>query len=265
MPEGHTIHRIARRHAELFVGAPVQAWSPQGRFTAGSARLDGRVLEAVEARGKHLFHHWEGRTTLHVHLGLIGSFRTHPAPAPDPPTTARLALANGSGAAHLVGPMTCELVDRAAVAGIVGHLGPDPLRRQDRSAEFVRRVTDYGGPIGAALLDQKVVAGIGNVYRSEILFLCRIAPERPAGSLQPEEAGAIWTAARTQLLQGVRLGRIVTVEPRDVGAARVAELPDGLRLYVYKREHRPCLRCRTHITGTQMGGRRVWWCPACQR
>lgn len=264
MPEGHTIHRIAGCHRHLFAGGPVEASSPQGRFAAGAGRLDGRVLEEVDAHGKHLLYHFEGRRSLHVHLGLVGEFRTYDAPAPPPRPAVRLVLANPRGAAHLSGPMTCELVDRSAADDITGGLGPDPLRRGTRVERFARRLEGDRRPIGAVLADQGVVAGIGNVYRAEILFLCGIDPATPAAGLSPDGVRSLWDTARRLMRRGVEDGRIVTVDPREVGAARRAELPDGLRLYAYHREHRPCLRCRTPIRSTEMGGRRVWWCPTCQ-
>jgi endonuclease-8 len=264
MPEGHTIHRIAQRHQGLFVGRPVDVSSPQGRFATGASRLDGRVLEEVQAHGKHLLYHWEGRDTLHVHLGLVGKFRTHGAPVPAPSPATRLVLANDDGAAYLSGPMRCALVDRTAVEAIVGRLGPDPLRPGTRITEFARRLEGNTRPIGAVLLDQEVIAGIGNVYRSEVLFLCGIDPATPATSLDDGEVRALWTRARRELRNGFDDGRIITVHPRDVGAARRSQLPKALQRYVYKREHRPCLRCRTPIASIEMAGRRVWWCPTCQ-
>ena len=264
VPEGHTIHRIASRQSDAFAGAPVRARSPQGRFSAGASHLDGRVLEAVDAFGKHLIYSWEGRLTLHVHLGLIGKFRTYPAPAPQPSAATRLVLENADASAFLTGPMKCELIDRSAVDEIVGRLGPDPLRTGTRHERFTNRIATQNRPIGAVLLDQSVIAGIGNVYRSEILFLCGIRPDRSAADLSREEAVAVWAMARDELRKGLADGRIITVRPRDVGAARRAQLPDALQRYVYRREHKPCLRCRTPIRSMEVAGRRIWWCPSCQ-
>jgi endonuclease-8/formamidopyrimidine-DNA glycosylase len=264
MPEGHTIHRIASDHRRLFAGGTVRARSPQGRFDAGARRLDGANLEGVDAHGKHLLYRFERDVTLHVHLGLVGSFRTHDAPAPTPSPATRLVLENDAGAAYLSGPMSCRLLDPREAAGIVQGLGPDPLGPGTRSTRFVEALAGDNRPIGTVLLDQGVVAGIGNVYRSEILFLEGIDPRRAASSLTPDEAVRIWSRAKEQLRRGVEDGRIITVDPKDVGAARRKDLPKQLRVYTYKRDHRPCLRCRTPITSTEMAGRRVWWCPTCQ-
>ncbi|HUH08338.1 MAG TPA: DNA-formamidopyrimidine glycosylase family protein, partial [Egibacteraceae bacterium] len=110
MPEGHTIHGLARAHRAVFAGRVVRLQSPQGRFAAGAAELDGRVLKDVQAYGKHLFHRWEGDAVLHIHLGLIGMFRQRDADTPPPPS-ARLRLAAAGHAADLSGPMVCELID----------------------------------------------------------------------------------------------------------------------------------------------------------
>ena len=118
--------------------------------------------------------------------------------------------------------------------------------------------------MGAVLLDQKVIAGVGNVYRSEILFLCRINPATAPYDLGGDEIAGLWTTAREELRHGLADQAIITVRPRDVGASRRANLPPQLRVYTYKRERRPCLRCRTPIAATEMAKRMVWWCPSCQ-
>lgn len=264
MPEGHTIHRIARRHLDLFAGDAISARSPQGRFDAGARQIDGSTLESVQAHGKHLLYRFRRGPILHVHLGLVGKFFTHRAPVPEPSAATRLVLENDRGAAYLTGPMVCRLVDEHEARQVAGTLGPDPLQAGTRKTGFVASLESDHRPIGAVLLDQSVIAGIGNVYRSEVLFLTGIRPDRRADRLTSEEASAIWTTARGQLRNGLEDGRIVTVSPRDVGAARRQDLPDRLRLYAYKRDHKPCLRCRTPITSTEMAGRRIWWCPTCQ-
>jgi endonuclease-8 len=270
VPEGHTIHRIARSHRRHFAGRRVAASSPQGRFAAEADILDGRVLEGVDAVGKHLFYRWSDAPSMHVHLGLIGRFRTFRGPAlPDPTPQTRLVLAADGAAAHLSGPMTCRLIDPEDRDGVVAGLGSDPLAPDAlRSARPVRRFAEaLAGrriPVAAALLDQGVIAGIGNVYRSEILFLCGVHPLRPAGSITDSEAAEMWATAVHQLRHGVRLGRIVTVEPAEVGARSRRSIPGELRLYVYKRAGEPCRRCGTLITGGPAGGRTVWWCPSCQ-
>ena len=263
MPEGHTIHREARLQRAGLGPGPISASSPQGRFHAGAQRIDGRRIEAIDAVGKHLLYRFEGRRFLHVHLGLVGRFVMHTADPPPPSPNTRLSLV-GDATVYLTGPAMCELLDPLQVRRLVERLGPDPLDPEvdaDRCSEaLARRAT----PIGATILDQSVIAGIGNVYRSELLFLTGIHPDRPAAELSPPEREALWKLSVDLLAEGERTGRIVTVAPREVGATRRSELPKELRLYVYKRWHQPCRRCGTEITRWELGGRLIWACPSCQ-
>ncbi len=264
MPEGHTIHRIARRHRELFAGAPVRAWSPQGRFAGGAAEIDGDVLVGVDAHGKHLFYRFGEDKLLHVHLGLIGSFRTFTDDAPPPTPGTRLALENETAAAYLSGPMHCRMLNQMGMDEITDKLGPDLLRSSRDRKTFAASLRRRRVPICVALLDQGVVAGIGNVYRSEILFLCGIHPSTQAGALSDADVGCIWATIRTQLRRGVALGRIITVNLKDVGVRSRSLLDDDEQRYVYHREGLPCHRCGTEIRRMTIGGRSVWWCSVCQ-
>ena len=110
MPEGHTLHRLARRHRALFGGRPVAVSSPQGRFTAGAAAIDGMVLKRAEAHGKHLFHHYAPDRVVHVHLGLYGTFDEAPAPVPEPRGQVRMRMVGESAYADLRGATACELL-----------------------------------------------------------------------------------------------------------------------------------------------------------
>jgi endonuclease-8 len=261
MPEGHTIHGLARRHRKLFSGTQVRAGSPQGRFADEASVLDGQVLVSTEARGKHLFYGFEDGEVLHVHLGLIGVFRTFTEDPPEPTPATRLAINNETATAYLSGPMTCELIDRGAQKRIIAGLGPDPLHNRTDAAGIVAALSRRSIPIGAALLDQSIISGLGNVYRSELLFICGIDPRREARSLNETEVEGIWEAAKEQLRIGIRAGRIVTVDPADLGAANRGMLGPDDRLYVYHRDELPCRRCGTTIRKTAMGGRAVWFCP----
>ncbi len=264
MPEGHTIHRHARLQRRALAGAPVRAWSPQGRFTEGAARIDGHRLEDIEAVGKHLLYRWEGAQTLHVHLGLFGKYKTFHDDPPPPTETTRLALANGRSVVYLTGPTICELIDPQEEEQLRARLGPDPLSNPDATGRFGDKLSRRRVPIGAALLDQRVVAGVGNVYRAETLFLAGIDPHLPAGSLGGEAAAELWATLVTELRRGERTGRIVTVAPPDVGVRRRADIPGTERLYVYKREGLPCRRCGDGIRSGEMASRLIWWCPTCQ-
>lgn len=264
MPEGHTIHRHARLHTGHLAGKRVAASSPQGRFSAGAARLDGRRLEDVAADGKHLFYHWEGAETLHVHLGLIGRFRTYRADPPPPTPGTRLSLEANGTTIYLAGPMICTLLAPGEEEAIRSRLGPDPLQRGTRVDDFAANLAARRIPITAALLDQAVVAGIGNVYRSELLFMCGIDPTISARDLSDDAVARLWEATRRELRRGERSGRIVTVDPAEVGAPSRRRLERDERRYVYQRDGLPCHRCGTDIRVREVGQRKAWHCPGCQ-
>ena len=265
MPEGHTIHRIARLQRRDLLGGPIVAWSPQGRFEADAAVLDGREIVGIEAHGKHLVHRFDHDVLLHVHLGLFGKFPLHPLPAPVPSVNARIVLRGPGGEAQLSGPTVCALIDEDEWVATRDGLGPDPLHHpDDGAAQVAARLSRRTIPIGRALLDQKVLAGLGNVYRAEILFLAGIRPTRRADRLSGPEVERLWRLAEEQLTLGERAGRIVTVDPGEVGARSRSALAGDERLYVYKRDEQPCHRCGTEIRTRMLADRRVWWCPTCQ-
>lgn len=264
MPEGHTIHRHARLQRPILVGQEVSVSSPQGRFTGGAELLDGETVEEIEAFGKHLFYHWSGSSILHIHLGLFGKFRTFRQDPPPPTEGTRLALETGEATIYLAGPTACELLTIDERDAVVARLGPDPLRRGAKPDKFDANLDRRSIAIAAALLDQKVVAGIGNVYRAEILFLAGIHPYRRAKDLTDEERAEVWNLTCTELRRGEKAGRIVTVDPADIGASRRSSLRSRERLYVYKRNGEPCRRCDTPIEMSELANRKVWWCPSCQ-
>jgi endonuclease-8 len=263
MPEGHTIHRAARVQASALGTDPIAVTSPQGRFAHGASILDGGRIESIEAVGKHLFYHWDRRPVLHVHLGLVGRFRIHRNPPVDVSRNARLAM-EGDAVVSLSGPQTCELLDPLQVDQIRKRLGPDPLDPEADPAPFIAALSGRSTPIAASLLDQSAIAGVGNVYRAEMLFLAGIHPDRRSSDVTEDEALGLWRSAVDLLSIGERIGRIVTVHPREVGAARPEDIPQPMRLYVYKRSYQPCFRCGTEIRGWEIGGRTVWACARCQ-
>ncbi len=263
MPEGHTIHRLARQHKELLGGHEVRAASPQGRFAEGAALLDGHVLETTDAWGKHLFHRYSGRQWLHIHLGLYGKFTSGPLPAPEPRGALRLRLEGAGQHLDLRGPTRCEVVNTTEKKVIVDALGPDPLRPSADPARAAARIGRSRVAIGALLMDQQVVAGIGNVYRAELLFRHRVNPYRPGRELDPELWAQMWADLVTLMRAGVRAGRIVTTERSDrerrTGTARRSDA-----YYVYRRTGEPCRRCGTPVAQALLVARNLFWCPRCQ-
>ena len=147
MPEGHTIHRLAKALNSSFRGGSVVATSPQGPFATEAAELDGTVLRKAEAHGKHLFVHFDDVATLHVHLGLIGKFRRKELGAEEIGQI-RLRLSNDKAVWDLTGPMTCALVDDDDVAATMMKLGPDPLRK-DPPDKFIEKLSRSSKPLAA--------------------------------------------------------------------------------------------------------------------
>jgi endonuclease-8 len=264
MPEGHTIHRAARRQAELLAGRVVRADSPQGRFSDGAALIDGLRVDAVEAYGKHLFYALSGGLWLHVHLGLFGKFRLGSGAPPEPARGAvRLLLSSDAGWVTLSGPTACELIDAAGRRRLLARLGPDPLRPGDRPARALARIARSSAPFGALLMDQSVIAGIGNVFRAELAFRAGIWPLMPGRRVDRAALLGVWRDARALLRAGERSGRIVTTRPADrphpAGAVRRGE-----QYYVYHRTGRPCFICATPIESFALANRTVYWCARCQ-
>ncbi len=267
MPEGHTLYRLAREQSLLFAGRPVRVTSPQGRFDAGAALLDGRVLDEVFSYGKHLFARFGG-DTLHVHLGLYGSYTT--GTGFPPPARGALRMRwegpgpEGAGVwTDLRGPTVCEVLPAPEVERILARLGPDPLRPRADGDPALRRIAGSRTPVGALLMDQTVLAGVGNVYRAELLFRHGVSPFRPGRGVDPELWSRMWADLAALMRSGVRMGRIVTTRPEDRVRRRGAVQRDDAH-YVYRRTGLPCRVCSTEVRTEVMVGRNLYWCPVCQ-
>jgi endonuclease-8 len=241
MPEGHSIHHCAAVHAATFGGQRVRVSSPQGRF-ADASLVDDQVLVGTDAWGKHLFHEYDNGLYVHVHLGIYGTFTRHDLPAPAPRDTTRMRMVGRDAAVDLVGPNTCEVIED--IAPVVRRLGPDPLRRDADPQRAWLALQRRRIPIGQALLDQSVIAGVGNVYRAEALFTHRIHPLRPANDLSRAEFDAVWKTLVKLMRKGVRDQRIAT---RNVYRADA------------------CPDCGTPIVRWDLAGRWAYACPSCQR
>jgi len=266
MPEGHALHRLARRHDEQFGGHPVRVSSPQGRFAAAAAELDGAVLERAEAHGKHLFHVYAAGT-VHVHLGLYGAFTEFPLPAEEPRGQVRMRLVGPRGGTDLRGPIACELLTQDEVDSLRGRLGPDPLRADADPEQAWQRIQRSRTSIAALLMDQKVLAGVGNVYRAEVLFRHGIPPHTPGRELGEQLWKLIWDDLVELMADGVRVGRIDTVRPEHEPEAMgrpAREDRHGGEVYVYRRAGAPCLVCGTPVSTEELSGRKLYWCPVCQ-
>ncbi|NKX56159.1 Fpg/Nei family DNA glycosylase [Arthrobacter mobilis] len=297
MPEGHSIHRLAAQFNSVFGGSRLAVTSPQGKFAAGAARIDGAVLRSAAAHGKQLFLAFDNDLYLRVHLGLYGAWdfggdstfrgassigaprrvgerETYDAAGeagaysgpPEPVGQVRARLVGDHGWADLRGPAACEVVTGAERAAVVARLGPDPLQPDPGgagAAGFVRRLTARGTAVGLLLMNQEVVAGVGNIYRAESLFRCGLNPWQRGKDLAPRAAAALWEDLVSVMADGVREGRIITTRPGHRADSTLPLWPDNAH-YVYQRQSLPCRVCAAPVALADMGSRKLYWCPGCQ-
>ncbi|MDT0157330.1 DNA-formamidopyrimidine glycosylase family protein [Microbacterium sp. ARD32] len=332
MPEGHSVHRIARQFARNFAGLPVRASSPQGRFAEGASVLDGREMLQAKAVGKQMFLEFEGDTWLRVHLGLYGAWdfageilvdptiasangrmgqtnqrgtdleeeifddagensltsigaprrtRVHVRMSEQtkglaeegvewpPPVVGqvRLRLMTSVTCADLRGPTACELQTPEQMLATVAKLGPDPLVGDPAEGEerFVRIVRRKPTAIALLLMDQSVVSGIGNVYRAEMLFRARLNPHTPGRDVPEEVVRQLWRDWVRLLAIGVDTGQMMTMDDLTAEQYRAAMASRDDRHWVYHRAGLPCRVCGTEIALEELGARKLYWCPFCQR
>ena len=263
MPEGHTIHRAARDHAAALAGQALRVSSPQRRFDA-AALLGGKeriVLRRIEAYGKHLFYVFEHGRTVHVHLGLFGKFYVRKNPPPAPRDTTRMRLEGAAVTIDLSGPTACELVTKKQKETILARIGPDPLREDADPQPFFDYVARSKAPIGAALMDQSVLGGVGNVYRAEALHLLGLHPSMACNTLPERTVAKMWKLLVGLLQRGVEEKRIVTtqgvvIEP---GKKRILRR-EATHVYGQK----ACLTCGGPVQTFVQRARRVHMCNNCQ-
>ncbi len=272
MPEGHTVHRLARDHSQEFVGQRMIVTSPQGRFAEEAEELSGRYLLDVEAIGKHLIYQWGQRrkTTarrpsptkiMHVHLGLYGKFRLHGNPAPEPRGAVRVRMIGKQKSFDLNGPNCCELLTPQQFAALQQRLGQDPLR-EDADPELAwQKISKSRRVIGALLLDQSIIAGLGNIYRAEVLWLLKIHPERKGTEVSREEFDTIWELSVKLLRIGLKYDRIITVS-REMVDKPLSRLSRQERLLIYKKSR--CRTCNRKVRWWEVGSRKMYACEKCQ-
>lgn len=267
MPEGNVIHHQARRLGRAFSKHAVRVDSPQGRFSDGASRVDGQVVSRVEAHGKHLFIGFDNRQWIHIHLGLFGKWRILNGAPPEPRGQVRLRLMTDEKCAELRGPTVCEVLTEEEKRAAVKRIGPDPIRKDADPELAWNRVHRSGTSMGALLMNQQVFAGVGNIYRAEVLFRHGISPYRPGRDISREEFDAIWGDLRELMTAGTKRARIDTVRPEhmpEVMGRAPREDRHGGEVYVYRRAGRPCYLCGTEVLVADMQGRNLYWCPRCQ-
>ena len=345
MPEGHTVHRLARTFAELFAGQVLAVSSPQGRFTAGAALLDGSRLVASRAWGKQLFLGFADASArpepggapsvapdddlrwLRVHLGLYGAWTfagdgssavVHAIGAPrkrigerdsipagpleplapqgeeawTPPAprgAVRVRLVGAHAVADLTGPTACEVVSADEVRAVEARLGPDPIREDPAPAggpdRFVAAVRRSRTSVGQLLMNQDVIAGVGNIYRAEVLFRAGLDPLTAGRDVPAETLRGVWDDLVVLMRDGAATGAIVTTRPQDrlpddgahpgapvrTGTVRqntdgsAGSVPADQAFYVYHRDGLPCRVCGTPVLMKELAARKLYWCPTCQR
>jgi endonuclease-8 len=254
VPEGDTVHHAANRIRPVLEGhVPDELATPHPRFARDRwpERLAGQAVTSVDAHGKHLFVRFEGGLVIHSHLRMSGKWRVRDAAEPRPPRT-WLILRRGDRQVQQINGPVLELMTaaRARTDQRIAGLGPDILGPMLDEAAVVRRLRadDPTRPIGDALIDQRTIAGIGNMWKAEGCFAAAVDPWRRAGDVSDEEALAIVRACREPMLASAVSGR------HDA-------------LAVYGKAGEPCPRCGERIAARGQGddNRRTYWCPSCQR
>jgi endonuclease VIII len=249
--EGDTILRLARRFEQTIVGETVAASAPNPRGkAAGIERLDGRRLDGVEARGKHFLLEF-GELSLHSHLGMSGGWHLYRLGSSwrRPRSSAWAVLSGKEWDAVQFGGPTLQVMATARLRRDpqIARLGPDILAEEfDEDAVAAAIRADPTRTLGDALLDQHLVAGIGNIFKSEACFAARVDPWRSIAGLSDEELRRVLAAARGLMLEAVKSGR----HPQKV----------------YRRRQGACPRCRGRISSRGQGdaNRTTYWCPRCQ-
>jgi endonuclease-8 len=261
VPEGDTVWLVARRLDEALGGEVLTRADLRVPALATVDLVGRRVLE-VRSRGKHLLTRIDDGLTLHTHLRMDGMwhlYRPGVRWAGGPEHQVRAVLATEAWSAVGYRLPVVELVETEHEDDVVGHLGPDLLDPSFDREEALRRLReDPAREIGQALLDQRLLAGIGNVYKAETLFVRRTSPWTPVGAVSVDDLGAMVDTAR-RLLEAnkAHAAQVTTGDPRR-----------GHEHWVYGRAGRPCRRCGTEILAAMQGeapyDRITAWCPSCQ-
>ena len=258
MPEGDTIHYAANRIRPVLAGhVPDAVATPHPRFGRDrwAERLAGREGESVEAHGKHLFLRFAGDLTIHSHLRMTGSWRVHREGArwSRAPRRAWLVLTrDGTDVVQFDGPVLDLMTETRRRFDLrLGQLGPDLIKDDFDEDAFLRRLRedDPTRGIGDALLDQRTIAGIGNLWKAEGCWLAEVDPWRPTGKVSDEEVLRIVRALQPPMRRSAQDGN----QTRDKK--------------IYNKAGRACPRCGTAIAARGQGddNRTTYWCPGCQR
>jgi len=260
MPEGHKTHYIARQHSDWLAGRALQVTSPQGRFRQDARKVSGQVLESCRAFGKHLFYEFESGRRIHVHLGRYGKYRVLDSPPPKPVGAVRMRLVSDRQTIDITGPTTCRVIDQAMQNEVISQLGPDPLAGGSKFKVW-ENLTKSSKPIGALLLDQKVLAGVGNIFRAELLFEIGMNPELTGQSMSRQQFDQLWKSLTRMMKVGLKYGKIITVRSGET-KVRLKDLEGNDRFRIYGGT--VCPSCGDSIDTIEIASRKLYWCPTCQ-
>ena len=257
MPEGHTIHRAAIDHHKVLAGRKITIESPQGRFAEGARHLSGKLCIAVEAFGKHLIYRFEAGHSLHIHLGLFGKIRKHRMPLKQPRGAVRVRLISNTHAIDINGPSICEALNIDELMKLAARVGPDVLRSDANPELAFKRIAKSKSSIGSLIMNQSVMAGIGNIYRTEILWRQAVHPETPGKNIDRQTFDRIWNDAKALLKLGVKHNAIIT--KRGASRSKSKHRED---FNIFAKE--ACPDCRGEIRRLEINGRRAFACENCQ-
>ena len=257
MPEGHTIHRAARDHHRILRNQKLIVSSPQGRFVDGSSLVSGQLCLAVEAVGKHLLYRFSNGNSLHIHLGLFGRIRKRKLPLIDPRGAVRVRLVSDTHVVDINGPTICRVLAEQGIMTLLERIGPDVLRSDSNPELAFNKITKSKAPIGRLIMDQSVMAGIGNIYRSEILWRQGVHPETPGKSIDRQTFDRVWDDAKALLMIGVKHNAIITVNSTRTSNSGYRE-----RVNIFAKQN--CPTCSSFIRHFEINGRRTFVCETCQ-
>ncbi len=257
MPEGHTIHRAARDHRKIFANQILNVSSPQGRFADGANILNKNLCSDVEAFGKHLLYHFKNGQTLHVHLGLFGRINKHKLPLKEPKGAVRVRLVGQTHAVDINGPTICKLLKTPDALLLMKKIGPDLLRPDAKSELAFKKIAASRTPIGRLIMDQSVMAGVGNIYRSEILWRQKIHPQTPGKEISQTTFNRLWADAKYLLELGVKHNAIITIDKEKPSKTKYRE-----RVNIFGKDK--CPKCKSEISRITISSRRAFVCETCQ-
>ncbi|MGH9459245.1 MAG: Fpg/Nei family DNA glycosylase [Thermoanaerobaculia bacterium] len=274
MPEGDTIHRTARTLERVLAGRTVTRFEsvfPRLVRVDRATPIIGRRVDRVRASGKHLLVDLSGDLILRTHLRMHGSWHVYREGErwQRRPSDARIVLGNGEWVAVGFSIPVAEFLTarEAARQPELAAQGPDLLAPEFDRAEALRRMRERPAvAVADALLDQRIASGLGNVYKSEVLFLCRVDPFVPVGRLEEAKLGELLDTSRRLMTENVAAAEGGRLSSAPVMRRTTRRIDPGARFWVYGRKGEPCRVCGAPIRWAKQGvnARSTYWCPGCQ-